>query len=343
MKEKKLLEKLWKKGKEFLGVEYPIISGAMTWISDHTLVSAVSEAGGFGVLAGGNAPAEWLSDEIDKIREITSKPFGVNLIVIAPNYQKQVEMVKKKGVKYVIFAASIPRESEIKEIQETGAKVIAFAPNDTVARRLIDRGIDALIIEGNEAGGHIGPVSLTVLIQEVLYKFRDEVPIFAAGGIATGEMSAHLLLQGAAGIQMGTIFAVSKESNAHPEFKKRYIRAKAREALSSPQVHKKLRVIPVRAIWNKGMDEFAKLQIELLEKVEKGEISQIDAQYEVENFWVGALRKAVQEGDTDRGSLMAGQSVGLVDKEMSVKEIMEYIVSGILRELSYVMEKLKID
>ncbi len=343
MREKKLLEKLWKKGKEFLGVEYPIISGAMTWISDHTLVSAVSEAGGFGVLAGGNAPAEWLSDEIDKIRELTDKPFGVNLIVIAPNYEKQVEMVKKKKVKYVIFAASIPRESEIREIQETGAKVIAFAPNDTVARRLIDRGIDALIIEGNEAGGHIGPVSLTVLIQEVLYKFRDEVPIFAAGGIATGEIAAHLLLQGAAGIQMGTIFAVSKESNAHPDFKKRYIRAKAREALSSPQVHKKLRVIPVRAIWNKGMDEFAKLQIELLEKVEKGEISQIDAQYEVENFWVGALRKAVQEGDTDRGSLMAGQSVGLIDKEMSVKEIMEYIVSGILKELSYVVEKIKVE
>ncbi len=336
VEERKLLEKLWKKGKEFLGVEYPIISGAMTWISDHRLVSSVSNAGGFGVLAGGNAPSEWLSDEIDKVKELTDKPFGVNLIVIAPNYREQIEVIKKKKVGYVIFAASIPRESEIKEVQDTGAKVIAFAPNDTIAKRLIDRGIDALIIEGNEAGGHIGPVSLTVLIQEVLYKFRDNVPIFAAGGIATGEMAAHLLLQGAAGIQMGTIFAVSKESKAHPEFKKRYIKAKAREALSSPQVHKKLRVIPVRALWNKGMDEFAELQIKLLEKVEKGEISQIDAQYEVEKFWMGALRKAVEEGDVDRGSLMAGQSVGIIDREMSVKEIMDYIVSGILNELKYV-------
>lgn len=343
MEEKKLLEKLWKRGKEFLGVEYPIISGAMTWISDHTLVSAVSEAGGFGVLAGGNSPPEWLSEEIDKIRSITDKPFGVNLIVIAPNYRKHLDVVREKKVDFVIFAGNFPMDKDIKLIKETGAKTVAFASNEGSARRLISRGIDALILEGNEAGGHVGYVSLIVLLQQVLFKFRDRVPIFTAGGIATGAMAAHLLLAGASGIQMGTIFAVSKESNAHQEFKKRYIKAKAREAVATPQFHQALRVVPVRAIRNKGMDEFAELQIRLLEQIKKGEISQIEAQYEVEKFWVGALRRAVQEGDIERGSLMAGQSVGLVDKEMSVREIIEYITQGILEELRHIINLICVD
>ncbi len=336
MNEKKFLEKLWEKGKDFLGVEYPIISGAMTWISDHTLVSAVSEAGGFGVLAGGNSPAEWLADEIDRIHASTEKPFGVNLIVIAPNYKRHLEVVKEKKVNFVIFAGSFPKDKEIVGVKATGAKTIAFASNEGSARRLMSRGIDALILEGNEAGGHVGYVSLVVLLQQVLFKFRNRVPIFTAGGIATGQMAAHLLLAGASGIQMGTIFAISKESRAHPEFKKRYIKAKAREAVATPQFHQALRVVPVRAIRNKGMDEFAELQMKLLKEIKEGKISRIDAQYEVEKFWVGALRKAVEEGDVDRGSLMAGQSVGLVDKEMSVKEIIEYITKGILGELKYI-------
>ncbi len=333
MKEKELLEKLWKKGKDFLGVEYPIISGAMTWISDHTLVSAVCEAGGFGVLAAGNSPPEWLADEIDKVRSLTDKPFGVNLIVIAPNYKQHIQVVKEKKVDFVIFAGNFPRDKEIQEVKETGAKTMAFASNETGAKRLISRGIDALILEGNEAGGHVGYVSLVVLLQQVLFKLRDEVPIFTAGGIATGQMAAHLLLAGAAGIQMGTIFAVSKESRAHPRFKERYLKAKAREAVATPQFHQALKVVPVRAIRNKATDRFAELQIELLEKLRKGEITKEQAQYEVENFWVGALRRAVEEGDVEGGSLMAGQSVGLVDRQMSVKEIIDYIYNGILQEL----------
>ncbi|MCD6454263.1 MAG: nitronate monooxygenase [Candidatus Aminicenantes bacterium] len=343
MNEKELLEKLWKKGKEFLGVKYPIISGAMTWISDHSLVSAVSEAGGFGVLAGGNSPAEWLAEEIDRVRSLTDKPFGVNLIVIAPNYKKHLEVVKEKKVDFIIFAGNFPRDKEIAQIKETGAKTIAFASNETSAKRLISRGIDALILEGNEAGGHVGYVSLVVLLQQVLFKFRDTVPIFTAGGIATGEMAAHLLLAGASGIQMGTIFAVSKESKAHPKFKERYIKAKAREAVATPQFHQALRVVPVRAIRNKGMERFSELQIELIEKIKRGEISQIEAQYAVEKFWVGALRRAVEEGDIETGSLMAGQSVGLVNKEMSVREIIDYIIEGILKELRHVKNMVCLD
>lgn len=337
MKEKQLLEKLWKKGKEFLGVEYPIISGAMTWISDHRLVSAVSEAGGFGVLAAGNSDPEWLAEEIDKVRALTKKPFGVNLIVIAPNYRAHIEVVKEKKVDFVVFAGNFPRDKDIEEIKGTGAKVLAFASNEIGAKRLLSRGVDALILEGSEAGGHVGYVSLVVLLQQVLFKFRERVPIFVAGGIATGEMAAHLLLAGASGIQMGTIFAVSKESRAHPKFKERYLRAKAREAVATPQFHQALKVVPVRAIRNKATDRFAELQIELLEKLKKGEITKEQAQYEVEKFWVGALRRAVEEGDVEGGSLMAGQSVGLVEKEMSVREIIEFIYQEILRELKRVI------
>ena len=340
MDEKQVLEKLWKKGREFLGVRYPIISGAMTWISDSGLVSAVSNAGGFGVLAAGNMPPELLAEEIDKTRQFTDKPFGVNLIVIAPNYPQHLKIVKEKGVKFVVFAGSFPSDKEVRELKETGAKIIAFASNDVLAKRLIRKGMDALVIEGSEAGGHIGYVSLVVLIQQVLFNFRDQVPIFAAGGIGTGEMAAHLLMAGASGIQMGTIFAVSKESKAHPDFKKRYIKAKAREAVFTPQVHPELKIYPVRALKNKGMDEFQELQIELLQKIRKGEITKEEAQLKLEEFWMGALRRAVQEGDLERGSLMAGQSVGLVNREMSIPEIMDYIVEGILREIKRVRENI---
>ena len=179
-----------------------------------------------------------------------------------------------------------------------------------------------------EAGGHVGHVSLTVLLQQVLFEVND-VPIFAAGGIATGKMCAHLLLMGAAGVQLGTRFAMATESCAHPNFKQAFIRAQARDAVSTPQFDSRLPVVAVRALRNKGLDNFNKLQLELIKRLERKELPRAAAQEEVEKFWMGALRCAVQDGDVDNGSLMAGQSVGLIDGEESIAEIFDDLLGGI--------------
>ena len=311
--------KHWKRGQEFLGVEYPIISGAMTWISDAKLVKAVSDAGGLGVLAGGNMPADLFCSEIKTLKEANCK-YAVNLITLAPNYPEHLKCVTGLEVPIVFFAGSFPRKSEVEMAKESGAKVICFASTRSIAKQMIDFGADALVLEGSEAGGHIGYVSLIVLLQQVLFRFPD-IPIIVAGGIATGKMMAHLFLMGACGVQMGTIFAMSEESPAHPKFKERFKKARSREAFATPQYDSSLPVVAVRAIKNKGTAEFGKLQMELLEKLKKGEISRIDAQYQVEAYWAGALRRAVQDGDIEYGSLMAGQSVGLVQDVKPVKQI----------------------
>ncbi|MDZ7262693.1 MAG: nitronate monooxygenase, partial [candidate division KSB1 bacterium] len=245
------LNKLWKKGQAFLGVKYPIMAGAMTWISNHKLVSAVNNIGGFGCLAGGNLPPELLADEIDKTRQLTDKPFAVNLITIAPNYKPQLKVAIEKEVPFIIFAGSFPRASEIKQAKENGARVLAFASNESIAKRMIDSGVDALILEGSEAGGHIGHVSLVILLQQVLFAI-DTIPIFVAGGIATGRLMAHLLLMGAAGIQMGTRFVMTKECDVHPKFKEAFLKARARDAIATPAIGSELHVVAVRAIKNKG-------------------------------------------------------------------------------------------
>jgi enoyl-[acyl-carrier protein] reductase II len=183
-----------------------------------------------------------------------------------------------------------------------------------------------LILEGSEAGGHIGPVALSVLIQQILFSV-DSVPIFIAGGIATGRMMAHLLMMGAAGIQMGTRFIMAEECLAHSKFKESFRKARAKDAVATPQFDSRLPVIPVRALKNEGSIEFAKLQLELLNKLDNNLLDKMQAQFRVEEFWAGALRSAVIDGDTARGSLMAGQSVGLVDKVQPLKEIMEEMVS----------------
>jgi enoyl-[acyl-carrier protein] reductase II len=309
----------WRRGQDFLGVKIPLISGAMTWISDAHLVKSVGEAGGFGVLAAGNIPVDQLQNEIKRLKE-TPLTFAVNLITIAPNYLNHLQAAIDLKVPFIVFAGSFPRKNEIEIAKGGGAKVICFASTESIAQRMIDYGADALILEGSEAGGHIGHVSTMVLIQQVMFRF-SEIPIFVAGGIATGKMIAHLFLMGASGVQMGTIFALSKESPAHADFKERFKRARAREAFATPQYDSALPVVSVRTIKNNGMDDFGKLQLELLDKLKENKISRIQAQYEVEKFWAGALRRAVQEGDIDRGSLMAGQSVGLVNEIKSIKQI----------------------
>lgn len=322
-----------------MNVKHPIICGAMTWVSEPNLVAAVGNAGGFGCLAGGNTPADIFAGQIEETRALTRHPIGVNLITIAPVYPQHMELVKDLKLEYVIFAGSFPREREIDQAKSTGAKVMCFASTLSIAERMLNYGADALILEGSEAGGHVGHVSLTVLLQQVLFNVPD-VPIFVGGGLAAGRMAAHMFLMGAAGVQMGTRFAVAEESIAHENFKKRFIKAKAREAISTPQYDSRLPVVAVRALKNKAHKDFGLLQLNLLKQLEAGEIHRHDAQNKVEEFWIGALRNAVIDGDIEYGSLMAGQSVGLVDKIEPVSEIMRDILEEAEVEFERVKESL---
>lgn len=335
----KSLDDLWKRGREFLGVQIPIIAGAMTWISDSHFVAKVIDAGAFACLAAGNMEPEKLKEEIKKTQELTKGPFGVNLITIAPNYRPHLQIACDLGVPFIVFAGGYPRQPEINQARTSGAKVMAFAPTEAMARRLIESGVDALILEGSEAGGHIGHVSLTVLIQQVLFKLRH-VPIFVAGGIATGQLILYLLLMGAAGVQLGTYFAVTEESRAHPRFKEALCRAQAKEAVATPQVGSELKVISVRALRNKGLEAFTELQIDLIQKRKRKEISHEEAQYLIENFWVGALRRAVEEGDVDTGSVMAGQSVGLISKVRPIREALAHLIQEMEAEWLWLQQKL---
>ena len=335
-----LSDRFFKTGSEFLGVRYPIMCGAMTWVSDPTLVAAISESGGFGCLAGGNTPIDILREQIEKTRRLTDKPFAVNLVTIAPAYPGQLDMVCEMKLPVIIFAGSFPRGPAVEQAKRSGAKVLAFASTLSIARRMLGYGVDGLILEGMEAGGHVGHVTLTVLLQQVLFEINN-VPIFVAGGIATGKMCAHLLLMGAAGVQLGTRFAVAAESCAHSRFKEAFMRADARDAISTPQFDSRLPVVAVRALRNKGLEEFNHLQLDLIEQLNRKSITRAAAQEEVEKFWMGALRKAVQDGDIERGSLMAGQSVGLVDRIQTIAEIMAELLTGIERELTHDRENLR--
>ncbi len=331
--------KHWTRGKEFLGTEYPIISGAMTWISDSKLIKAVHHGGGMGVLAAGNMPVELLEKEIQVLKD-AGVNYSVNLITIAPNYKAHLAAVCRLKVPIIVFAGSFPRKEELHQALESGAKTICFASTESIAQRMINYGADALILEGSEAGGHIGHVSTMVLVQQVLFNF-PQVPIFVAGGIATGRMMAHLFLMGAAGVQMGTIFAMAEESPAHEKFKERFRKARSREAFATPQYDSKLPVVAVRALKNKGMDDFGHLQMILLKKLEAEEITRVEAQYQVEEYWAGALRRAVIDGDVEFGSLMAGQSVGLVEEIKPVKQIIQDLVTEAEAEFTTLREILK--
>ena len=316
-----LLSPLMKRGADFLGSRYPILCGAMTWVSEPKLVSAVCNNGCFGCIAGGNAPTEILAAQIEETRRLTKNNFGVNLITIAPSYQNHLAMLKDARVPYIIFAGSFPKEKEVAEAKATGAKVMCFASTISIAERMIRFGADAIILEGSEAGGHIGHVSSMILIQQLLFKYAEQIPIFVAGGVATGKMMAHLLLMGAAGVQLGTRFVMTEECSVHPKFKEVFLKANARDAIATPQYDSKLPVVAVRALKNKGMQEFGALQLRLLRELEAGKIHRQEAQEEVERFWVGALRRAAVNGDVDGGSLMAGQAVGLMDKIMPISDL----------------------
>ncbi|SCA56069.1 Enoyl-(acyl-carrier-protein) reductase [Candidatus Terasakiella magnetica] len=322
---KQNLDKLWQRGKDFLGCEYAILGGAMSWISERNLVSALSNAGGFGVIAGGSMGPDLLSEEIAATKALTDKPFGVNLITMHPQLDELIDVCKEHAVSHVVLAGGLPSAASIKQAKDFGAKVICFSPALVLAKRLIRNGADALVIEGAEAGGHIGPVVTSVLAQEILPVIKD-VPIFVAGGIGRGEAMLSYLEMGAAGVQMGTRFVCAEECIAHENFKKAFIRAGAKDAMTTVQIDPNFPVIPVRALNNKGTEEFMKTQRAVIEKFNNGDVEKLDGQLEIEHFWAGALKKAAIDGDVEFGSVMAGQSVGMVKKEQPISEILEELV-----------------
>jgi len=326
MKTVNTLERLWKGGCEFLGTRYAILGGAMTWVSERHLVSAISNAGGFGVLASGSMPPEILRQEIQATRTMTNKPFGVNLITLHPQLMDLVQVCIDEKVTHVALAGGLPSSESISKLKEAGIKVLCFAPALVIAKRLLRLGVDALIIEGMEAGGHVGPVSTTVLAQEILPEIQ-EVPVFIAGGIARGEAIAAYLEMGAAGCQLGSRFVCTTECQAHPKFKAFFIRSNARDAVLSPQLDPRFPIIPVRGIQNAGTANFIETQRDVILRFERGEITQQEGQLEIEHFWAGALRRAVVEGDIETGSVMAGQSVGLIKEELPVEEVIQMLIA----------------
>jgi enoyl-[acyl-carrier protein] reductase II len=211
--------------------------------------------------------------------------------------------------------------------------VLCFAPALVLAKKLVRMGADAIVIEGSEAGGHIGPVSTAVLAQEVL-PHLTEVPVFVAGGIGRGEAILSYLEMGASGVQLGTRFVCAHESIAHAQFKRAFIRASARDAVASVQLDARFPVIPVRGLANPATERFREIQRQVIDRFNSGELSQKEAQLEIEHFWAGALRRAVIDGDVEAGSLMAGQSVGLVTREQSTAEILAELVGQALTAIA---------
>jgi enoyl-[acyl-carrier protein] reductase II len=321
------LTTLMKRGADFLGSDLAIMAGAMSWISERHLVSAMSNAGGFGVIAGGAMPPELLDKEIGATRAMTSRSFGVNLITMHPQLFDLIAVCAKHKVSHVVLAGGLPPAGAIDAIKAFGAKVICFAPALALAKKLVRSGVDAIVIEGMEAGGHIGPVATSVLVQEILPEIKDQVPVFVAGGIGRGEMMASYLEQGAAGVQIGTRLVCATECIAHPAFKKAFIKGNARDAIASVQIDPRLPVIPVRALKNAGTEEFTRKQVEVAAMLDRGEVDMASAQLEIERFWAGALRRAVIDGDVENGSVMAGQSVGMVKKEEPVADILAALVA----------------
>ncbi|AKM08018.1 NAD(P)H-dependent flavin oxidoreductase [Pelagerythrobacter marensis] len=321
--------RLMQRGTDFLGCETAILCGAMSWVSERNLVSAISNAGGFGVIACGAMTPELLDAEIAATKAMTDRPFGVNLITMHPQLFDLIEVCSRHGVGHVVLAGGIPPKGSVEAIKggANPARVICFAPTLALAKKLLRSGVDALVIEGMEAGGHIGPVSTSVLAQEILPALAEEHLIFVAGGIGKGQAIAGYLEMGAAGVQLGTRFACATESIAHPDFKKAFFRASARDAITSVQVDPRLPVIPVRALRNKGTETFTAKQIEVAGRLDREEIAMGEAQLQIEHYWAGALRRAVIDGDVEGGSLMAGQSVGMVREEEPVAQIVATLMA----------------
>lgn len=289
---------------ELLGIECPIIQGGMAWVAEHNLAAAVSEAGGLGLIGGANAPGEAVRDEIRKAREITKKPFGVNVMLMSPHAEDVAKVVVEEGVKVVTTGAGNP-EKYMKMWKEAGIKVIPVVASVAMAKRMERIGADAVVAEGMESGGHIGELTTMTLVPQIVDAVS--IPVIAAGGIADGRGIAAAFMLGAEAVQMGTRFVVSKESIVHDNYKQRIIKASDIDSTVTGRSHGH----PVRCLRNAMTREYIKLENE-------GKSFE-----ELEYLTLGTLRKAVQEGDTMNGTVMAGQIAGMISKEQTCKEMID--------------------
>ena len=293
---------------EMLGIEYPIIQGGMAWVAEHNLAAAVSEAGGLGLIGGANAPGEVVREEIRKARELTDKPFGVNVMLLSPHADDVAKVVVEEGIKVVTTGAGNP-EKYMDMWKAAGVKVIPVVASVALARRMEKYGADAVVAEGMESGGHIGAQTTMTLVPQVADAVS--VPVIAAGGIADGRGIAASFMLGAEGVQMGTRFVVAKESIVHENYKERIVKARDidSEVTGMSTGH------PIRVLRTAMSREYLKLEKE-------------GAGFEeLEQLTLGSLRKAVMDGDVVHGSLMAGQCAGLVKKEQTCQEMIEELMA----------------
>lgn len=293
---------------QLLGIEYPVIQGGMAWVADYHLAAAVSEAGGLGIIGAGGAPASFVKEQIQKAKEITSKPFGVNIMLMNPEADQIAQVVIDEGVKVVTTGAGNPGKY-MAAWKEAGIKVIPVVASVGLAKMMERAGADAVVAEGTESGGHIGELTTMTLVPQVVDAVN--IPVIAAGGIADGRGFAAAIMLGAEAVQMGTRFVVAKESIVHDNYKQKVISAKDIDSA----VTGRSTGHPVRCIRNKTTREYLKMEQEgaTLEELEK--------------MTLGSLRKAVVDGNVVEGSLMAGQIAGLVKSENTCEEIVKEVMS----------------
>lgn len=293
---------------ELLNIEYPIIQGGMAWVADYHLAAAVSNAGGFGLIGSGGAPASWVKDQIREVKKLTDKPFGVNIMLMNPEADEIAKVIVEEKVPVVTTGAGNPAKY-IKEWKEAGVKVIPVVASCALAKMMERCGADAVVAEGTEAGGHIGEITTMSLVPQVVDAVN--IPVIAAGGIADGRGFAAALMLGAKAVQMGTHFVATKECNVHENYKEKIIKAKDIDS----KVTGRSTGHPVRVLRNQMSNEYIK-------KEQEGATLE-----ELELLTLGGLRKAVVEGNVKEGSLMAGQIAGLVKKQYTCKELIEKVVT----------------
>ena len=292
---------------ELLGTEYPIIQGGMAWVAEYHLAAGVSEAGGLGLIGAASAPGEWVREQVRKAKALTGKPFGVNIMLMSPYADEVANIIVEEGVQVVTTGAGSP-EKYMSMWKEAGVKVIPVVASVALARRMERCGADAVVAEGMEAGGHIGESTTMALVPQVADAV--EIPVVAAGGIADGRGIAAAFMLGAQGVQMGTCFVVTKESQVHENYKKCIIKAKDIDT----RVTGRSTGHPVRAIRNQMTREY-------LRREQEGASFE-----ELEKLTLGGLRKAVVEGDVVSGSVMSGQIAGLVKEELSCEELIQKLM-----------------
>ena len=291
-----------------LGIEYPIIKGGMAWVAEYHLAAGVYEAGGLGLIGAASAPADWVRDQVRKAKELTDKPFGVNIMLMSPYADEVAKVIVEEGVKVVTTGAGNP-EKYMKMWKEAGVKVIPVVASVALAKRMERCGADALVAEGCEAGGHIGESTTMVLVPQIVDAVS--IPVIAAGGIADGRGIAAAFMLGAKGVQMGTHFVVTDESQVHENYKERIIKAKDIDS----RVTGRTTGHPVRALRNDMTRKYLELE-------------NAGAEFEeLEKLTLGGLRKAVVEGDVKNGSVMAGQIAGMVKERMSCKDLIQKLVT----------------